>query len=83
MGTVLKIFNLLFIIHTRDHTPPHVTVYMGTPESWDAKVKVNLVTLKAFDNENFSAKSLKVICQLAKENQDEWMEKWNEIFKDQ
>ena len=81
MPTLLVIKNLMFIIHTRDHLPPHVTVYAGSPEKWEATAKVRLDSVVLLDQENFSARSIKFILQIVGQNQVDWMEEWNDWFK--
>lgn len=78
MPTVLKIFNLMFMIHTRDHGFPHVTVYDGTPRSHEAMAKIRIDTLTVIEADRFSRKDLGLILKVAERYQEEWMEVWNE-----
>lgn len=78
MPTVLKIFSLMFVIHTRDHGFPHVTVYDGTPESWEAFAKIRIDEIEVIEAEGFHKKDLKMILQIVERYQQDWMEVWNE-----
>jgi hypothetical protein len=78
MPTVLKILNLIFIIHTRDHGYPHVTVYRGTPKNHDAFAKVRLDVVLTIELSGFSASAEKMILKIVSKNQSEWLEVWNE-----
>ena len=78
MPTVLKILNLMFVIHTRDHGYPHVTVYRGAPESHDAFTKVRLDEVQIIELHGFSASAEKVILEIVTKNKGEWLEVWNE-----
>lgn len=81
MPTLLQIFNLMFIIHTRDHGYPHVTVYEGKPDSWDAMAKVRLDLVEEIEVDGFSQKDMKIILQIVQKNQNDWLVVWNEIRK--
>jgi hypothetical protein len=83
MGTMLLIKNLLFIIHTRDHGHPHVTVYFGTPKSWECRAKVRLDVVSELEVDGFSKRDMKFILEMTERNQKEWLEEWNEIVKSQ
>ena len=79
MGTVLKVLGLLFMIHTNDHKPPHVTVYKGTPENFEARVRIEIETLSVMDSETaFSAWTLRKIVDVVRQNQETMLEEWNE-----
>ncbi len=78
MPTVLKIINLIFIIHTKDHGYPHVTVYRGTPENHDAYAKVRLDEIEVIELRGFKASAEAVILEIVSKNQDDWLEVWNE-----
>ena len=78
MPTVLKILNLMFIIHTRDHGFPHVTVYRGNPNSHDAYAKVRLDEMQVIELFGFSISAEKLILEIVSKNQSEWLEVWNE-----
>lgn len=81
MPTVLMIKNLIFMIHTRDHGFPHVTVYLGTPDSHEAFAKVRLDKIGIIEADGFSKKALKEIELLTAKYQELWLEKWNEIHE--
>ncbi len=49
MPTLLIVRNLMFILHTRDHGHPHVTIYQGSPENYEALAKVRLDSLKVIE----------------------------------
>lgn len=81
MPTLLIYRNVMFIIHTRDRGFPHVTVYQGTPETFEAMAKIRLDRVKILESRGFSAKSLKLLLALTEQNQADWLEEWNGIFR--
>ena len=78
MPTVLKIFSLMFLIHTRDHGFPHVTVYDGTPARYEATAKIRLDKLAVIEAAGFSRRDLKLILEICAKYQHDWIEVWNE-----
>jgi hypothetical protein len=82
MPTLLIVRNFLFMIHTRDHGFPHVTIYQGSPEQYEAMAKVRLENLEVIEVKQFSKKDVGLILKIIAQYQSEWMEVWNEIFKD-
>lgn len=82
MPTVLIVKNLLFMIHTLDHNPPHVTVFYGTPEKFEAKARVEIESGKFLKNKagekEFSSKDKRLIQQIVEQNKENFMEVWNE-----
>lgn len=78
MGTVLRILNVIFMIHTRDHNPPHVTVYQGNPKNFDAKARIEIETSEVMDSVGFSARALKKLQAVVDQEREFFMEKWNE-----
>ncbi len=81
MPTLLIVRNFLFIIHTRDHGFPHVTIYQGTPEKFQAMAKVRLDNLGVLEVKEFTERDVGLILKIVTQYQSEWMEVWNEIFK--
>ena len=73
--------NFLFMIHTRDHGFPHVTVYQGTPEKYEAMAKVRLDNMEVLEVKQFTERDVGFIFKIVTRYQPEWMEVWNEIFK--
>lgn len=57
MPTLLAVKNLLYMIHTRDHGHPHVTVYLGTPSNFEAMAKIRLDNFEPLEVQNFSEKA--------------------------
>lgn len=78
MPTVLRINNLIFMIHTRDHGHPHVTVYLGTPENFEAMAKIRIDQLEVIESVGFGSKTLNKILMHTLIYQEVWMEVWNE-----
>jgi hypothetical protein len=78
MPTVLKVLNLIFIIHTRDHGYPHVTVYRGTPKNHDAFAKVRLDEVQVMELHGFKTSAERIILEIVSNNQADWLEVWNE-----
>ena len=78
MPTVKVINKLLFIIHTNDHNPPHVTIYFGLPESHEAKARVEIDTGIIMCSFGFSVKSLRMLQKEIVENKEFYYEKWTE-----
>ena len=81
MPTLLIVRNFAFIIHTRDHGFPHVTVYQGTPENHEAMAKVRLDNMDVLEVRHFTKRDVVLILKIISRYQPEWMEVWNEIFK--
>lgn len=81
MGTVYRTLNLMFMIHTRDHGFPHVTVYRGNPESFEAMAKIKLADASVIESEGFSQKALNKIIGVVLDHKDEWLEEWNDYHK--
>ncbi len=80
--TLLVVKNLAFIIHTRDHGFPHVTVYQGLPDRYEAKAKIRLDNLTVLKVEKFSQRDVAVILKVTAQYKNDWLEVWNEIFED-
>jgi len=78
MPTVLKVLDLIFMIHTKDHGHPHVTVYRGNPSNHDAFAKVRLDVLQVIELQGFNTSAENVILRIVSKNQTEWLEVWNE-----
>lgn len=81
MPTLLIVRNLIFIIHTRDHGFPHVTVYLGRPNKYEAMAKVRLDHLAILEADGFSRKDINLILKITARYQVDWLEVWNEIFE--
>ena len=78
MPTILKVLDLIFMIHTRDHGHPHVTVYRGNPDSYEALAKVRLDVVRVIELQGFNTSAEKIILEIVSKNQTEWLEVWNE-----
>jgi hypothetical protein len=78
MPTVLRVKNLIYIIHTRDHGHPHVTVYLGTPESFEAMAKIRLDSVEAIESTGFDQRTLRRILATVGYYQLQFLEVWNE-----
>lgn len=76
MPTVLTVKNLLFIIHTRDHGHPHVTVYQGKPENFEAMAKIRLDVIEVIESKGFSARALNTLISITVTNQEHFLEQW-------
>jgi Domain of unknown function (DUF4160) len=64
--------HLKYKINERDHSPPHVHV-----EGLGASVRINLLTLEIMDKEtDFSAPTLRRICEFVGENQRLLLDEW-------
>lgn len=66
------------MIHTRDHSPPHIHV-VGP----DGEVKFTLGTWEALDNQGFNERTVNMIRERLRTRESEFLEAWNEIHKDQ
>lgn len=74
----ISILGLMFMIHTDDHEPAHVTVYKGTPESHEAKARIEIETGEVMDGSfGFSEKALRKLSQRVLDRQDFLRRKWN------
>jgi hypothetical protein len=83
MPTVLRILGTLWIIHTRDHGFPHVTVYKGSPKNYEAVAKIRLDLVEMIESKGFSQNFLKKILDVTREYQDQLLEAWNEIHEEE
>ncbi len=81
MPTLLIVRNLIFVIHTRDHGYPHVTIYQGSPSDHEAMAKIRLDNLAVLEVNRFSRKDMNLILIITARYQIEWMEVWDEIFE--
>jgi hypothetical protein len=79
MPTVLIIKNLMFVIHTRDHGHPHVTVYLGSPERYEARAKIRLDVVKVIENKGFSTRDMAIILENVDKYLSSFKEVWDEI----
>lgn len=76
MGTVAVYKNIRIVIHTRDHSPPHVHA-IGP----DAEAVINLITMEVIQVNGFDARSVKQIQQFIWVRKAMLLEAWNEIHK--
>ena len=67
----LETLDWLFML--KDHPPPHVHAI-----SPDAEAKIDLTSLKCFFSRGYSAKDLNLIISFTSDNQEKFMEVWNE-----
>lgn len=75
----ISILGCLFIIHTDDHEPAHVTIYHGTSKNHDAKARIEIKTGNVMKGSfGFSEKALKKLVERVLSRQDFLMEAWNE-----
>lgn len=81
MPKLLIVKNLIFMIHTRDHGHPHVTVYLGNPTSHEAMAKIRLDQVEVIESKGFNRSSVKFLIETTEEYHQEWLEVWNEIHK--
>ena len=82
MPTIIRILGTLWIIHTRDHGHPHVTVYKGTPRNYEAVAKIRLDVIEVIESKGFSETYLKKILQKTEVYQTLLLEAWNEIHQE-
>lgn len=78
MPTVLRVFSFLWIIHTNDHEPAHVTVYKGTPDNYEAKARIEIVTGRVIDSEGLKSSALEKMSTVTIEFRELLQERWNE-----
>ena len=78
---MLIVRNFMFMIHTRDHGFPHVTIYQGLPEKYEAMAKVRLDNMNVLEVRAFTERDVTLILKIVAQYQSDWMEVWNEIFK--
>ncbi len=82
MPTILRILGVLWIIHTRDHGFPHVTVYKGTPKNHEAVAKIRLDIIGVVESKGFSKDFLNKILEKTTLYQTLLLEAWNEIHEE-
>ena len=73
MPTVFVFRNIKFVIHVRDHSPPHV--HAISPE---AEAKIDLSSLECFFSRGYSKKDLKRLVDFVSSRREKFMEVWNE-----
>lgn len=83
MPTIIRILGTLWIIHTRDHGYPHVTVYKGTPNHFEAMAKIRLDVVEVIESKGFSEAFLMKILRTTASYQALLLEAWNEIHKEE
>lgn len=76
MPTLIRIGRLLFIIHTNDHEPAHVTVYKGKPDNYEAKARIRVADGYVMSAENFSEKELARLANKVTEQREMFDEAW-------
>lgn len=76
--TLLRFWNLRVVIHTKDHKPAHIHV-IGP----DSEAKFTLVTWEVTESHGFSEKALNRIREFLKPRENEFLEAWNAIHKEQ
>ena len=81
MPSLLVIKNLMFIIHTRDHGFPHVTIDEGAPERWESRAKARLDLVREIEVDGFSVKDMRVILSIVEKNKLAWLEAWYDYQK--
>jgi hypothetical protein len=83
MPSILRILGTLWVIHTRDHGHPHVTVYKGTPKNHEAVAKIRLDVIEVIESRGFSERFLNKILEQTRFYQDVLLEAWNEIHEEE
>lgn len=75
----ISILGLMFIIHTDDHEPAHVTIYKGTPKKHEAKARIEIETGNIMAGSfGFSEKALRKLSERVLQRQDFLRSEWNE-----
>lgn len=59
-----------------------MTIYQGSPEKYEAMAKVRLDKIEVLEVRHFTERDVGLILKIVARYQSEWMEVWNEIFKD-
>jgi hypothetical protein len=77
MPTLLRIKALIFILHTREHGHPHITVYSPGKQDSEAMAKVRLDEIEIIESYGFHMNDLRFIMEITKKYQEIWMEAWN------
>jgi len=81
MPTLIRILGTVWIIHTRDHGHPHVTIYKGTPSNHEAMAKIRLDVVEVIESRGFSKEFLSKIVATTQEYKSLLLEAWNEIHE--
>lgn len=81
LPTLLRILGTIWIIQTRDHGFPHVTVYKGTPSNHEAMAKFRLDVVEVIESRGFTKDFLNEILAITHEYQTLLLEAWNEIHE--
>lgn len=76
MPTILDLFGLLFLIHTREHQPPHVHV---RNQDGEAKFKVTKEEVILIENKRMKPKDLKLAESILEANKEYVVEQWVKI----
>ncbi|MBX2989085.1 MAG: DUF4160 domain-containing protein [Bdellovibrionaceae bacterium] len=83
MPTLLIVKALRFMLHTREHGFPHVTVYHGTPRNHEAFAKVRLDRVLVIESFGFHPKDLNIILLIVEQYRKEFLEAWNDWVESQ
>jgi hypothetical protein len=76
MGTVVVFRNIRIKINTNDRLPPHVHVIRG-----GSKAKIEITTRKVCSSKGFTRSDLSRILSFLENNEDLFLEAWNEIHQ--
>ena len=76
MGTIAIYKNIRIVIHTRDHTPPHVHAIAP-----DAEAVFNLLTIELIRSKGFDYQSVMQIKKFIELRNEELLEAWDEIHE--
>lgn len=68
-------------IYYGDHGFPHVEIYKGKPESYEAHLKLNILDFEPLEVNGFSERSVRVIIKTLRPFREELMEDWYEVVK--
>ena len=74
MGTIFVFRNIRFVVHSKDHPPPHVHAISPKGEA-----KVDLDSIECFYSRGYSHRDIKMIEKFVKEHHETFMEAWNEF----
>jgi hypothetical protein len=79
MGRILAfemLYGLKVWIWANDHFPPHVHVYKGNPNSYEATLKLRIDTWEVISSSGFSERSVKKITEFLKKYEDILLYEW-------
>ncbi|WP_340597050.1 hypothetical protein [Bdellovibrio sp. GT3] len=69
-------------IYYSDHGFPHVEIYQGKPENFEAHLKLNILNFEPLEVNGFSERSVRLIIKKLQPYREALLKDWYEIVKE-